>query len=247
MAADAPHGYPPFDTPKPVAPGLWVVDAAPMRIMGAAVPVRMTVARLAGGGLWLHSPTRFRPALLGALEALGPVRHLVAPNVAHWTFLRGWQRACPDALTWAAPNLGRRLQVRLSRVRLDRDLGDEAPPEWAGDLDQAVVPGGLGFREVAFGHRASRTAILTDLVLNLEDERVPAPTRAYARATGTRAPHGSTPRYLRPVIGLRRREAAAAVERILAWAPERVLFAHGRPFEADGTERLRRAMGWLLR
>ena len=244
--ADAPHGYPPFDAPKPVAPGLWVVDAAPMRIMGAAVPVRMTVARLGDGGLWLHSPTRFSPALLGALKALGPVRHLVAPNVAHWTFLKGWQRACPDAATWAAPNLRRRLQVRLSRVRLDRDLGDGPPPEWAADLDQAVVPGGLGFREVAFLHRASRTAILTDLVLNLEDERVPAPTRAYARATGTRAPHGSTPRYLRPVIRLRRGDAAAAVRRVLAWAPERVLFAHGRPFEADGAERLRRAMAWLL-
>ena len=109
-----------------------------------------------------------------------------------------------------------------------------------------MIPGGLGFREVAFGHRASRTALLTDLVLNLEDERVPAPTRAYARATGTRAPHGSTPRYLRAAIRLRRRDAAAAVRRVLAWAPERVIFAHGRPFEEDGAERLRRAMAWLI-
>ena len=217
--AHAPYGYPPFDAPKPVAPGLWVVDAEPMRVLGAAVPVRMTVARLSDGGLWLHSPTRFSPALLGALEALGPVRHLVSPNVAHWTYLKDWQRACPETTTWAAPNLRRRLQVRLSRVRLDRDLGDEPLPEWAADLDQAVILGGAGFREVAFLHRASRTAILTDLVLNLEDERVPAATRAYARATGTRAPLGSTPRYLRPVIQLRRREAAAAVERVLAWAP----------------------------
>ena len=246
MTSHAPHGYPPFGAPKPVAPDLWVVDAEPMRIMGAAVPVRMTVARLSDGGLWLHSPTRFSPALLRELEALGPVRHLVAPNVAHWTFLKGWQRACPQATTWAAPNLRRRLQLRLSRVRLDRDLEDAPPAEWAGEIDQAVVPGGLGFREVAFGHRAGRTAILTDLVLNLEDERVPAPTRAYARATGTRAPRGSTPRYLRAAIRLRRRDAAAAVERILAWEPERVLFAHGRPFEENGAERLRRAMAWLL-
>ena len=246
MPASAPHGYPPFGVPKPVAPDLWMVDAEPMRIMGAAVPVRMTVARLGDGGLWLHSPTRFSPAILGALEVLGPVRHLVAPNVAHWTFLKGWQRACPQATTWAAPNLRRRWQVRLSRVRLDRDLGDEPPPDWAGELDQAMVPGGAGFREVVFGHRASRTVILTDLVLNLEDDRVPAATRAYARATGTRAPHGSTPRYLRPVIALRRQDAAAAVRRVLTWAPERVIFAHGRPFEEDGAERLRRAMAWLI-
>ena len=127
--ADAARGYPPFDAPKPVAPELWVVDAEPMRIMGAAVPVRMTVARLGDGGLWLHSPTRFSPALLAAVEALGPLRHLVAPNVAHWTYLKDWQRARPGATTWAAPNLRRRLQVRRSSVRLDHDLGDEPPAE----------------------------------------------------------------------------------------------------------------------
>lgn len=88
----------------------------------------------------------------------------MAPNVAHWTYLKGWQRARPDATTWAAPNLRRRLQVRLSRVRLDRDLGDEPPDAWAAEIDQAVIPGGLGFCEVAFLHRASRTALLTDTV-----------------------------------------------------------------------------------
>ena len=246
MAASAPYGYPPFDVPKPVAEDVWVVDAEPMRIMGAAVPVRMTVMRLADDGLWLHSPTRCTPAALDAVEALGPVRHLVAPNVAHWTFLEEWQRRRPEATTWAAPGLRRRRQVRRSGVRLDHDLGTEPPEAWVGEIDHVVIPGGAGFREVAFGHRASRTLVLTDLVLALELDRVPAPTRAYARVTGTTAPRGSTPRYLRPVIRLRRRDAAAAVNRILAWEPERVVFAHGRWFERDGAERLRRSLAWLL-
>ena len=246
MATDAPYGYPPFDVAKPVAEDVWVVDAEPMRIMGAAVPVRMTVLRLGDGGLWLHSPTRCTPEALAAIEALGPVRHLVAPNVAHWTFLEGWQRRCPEAITWAAPGLGRRRQVRRSGVRIDHDLRSDPPEAWADEMDQAVIPGGAGFREVAFGHRASRTLVLTDLVLNLEMDRVPAPTRTYACVTGTAAPHGSTPRYIRPVIRLRRRDAVAAVERILSWAPERVVFAHGRWFEADGAERLRLSLAWLL-
>ena len=246
MPDHAPHGYPPFDVAKPLAEGIWVIDAEPMRIMGAALPIRMTAVRLAGGDLWLHSPTRCTPAALAALEALGPVRHLVAPNPAHWTFLEAWQRRCPEAVTWAAPNLRRRRQVRRSGVRLDHDLGEEPPEAWAGEIDQVVIPGGMGFREVAFGHRASRTVVLTDLVLNLELDRLPAPTRAYARATGTAAPHGSTPRYIRPVIRLRRRDAAAAVNRVLAWEPERVVFAHGRPFEEDGAARLREGLAWLL-
>ena len=44
------------------------------------------------------------------------------------------------------------------------------------------------------------------------------------------------------MIRLCHRDAAAAVGRALSWAPERVVFAHGRPFEGDGAERLRRAM-----
>lgn len=246
MAARARFGYPPFDVPKPVADGVWIVDAEPMRAMGITLPVRMTMVRLGGGGLWLHSPTRFGVSLLRALEALGPVRHLVAPNVAHWTYLEQWQRHCPDATTWAAPNLRRRRQVKASGVRLDRDLEEQPPDEWSADFGQTVIPGGGGFREMAFFHRPSRTLLLTDLIVNLEDDRVSAATRAYARLTGTRAPRGSTPIYLRPILRLRRKDAAAAASRLLAWAPERVVFAHGRWFEAEGARRLQRSLAWLL-
>jgi hypothetical protein len=240
------NGYPPFDAPKRVADDLWIVDGAPIRRLGVTIPVRMTVVRLADGTLWLHSPTRFAPGLRAALAELGPVRHLVAPDIAHWTFLAGWQRHCPGAVAWAAPNLRRRLQVRLSEVRFDRDLGALPPADWAADLDQTLVAGAGGFREVAFLHRASRSLILTDLVLNLEDARSPAATRLYARLTGTRAPEGGVPLYLRPLLAMRKAEAARAAARMLDWNPERVIFAHGRWFETDGARRLRRVLGWLV-
>ncbi len=105
----------------------------------------------------------------------------MAPNIAHWTFLKEWQTHCPEALTWAAPNLRQRGQVRRSGLRIDRVLDDAAPPEWAADLRQVVVPGGLSFREVAFFHGASRTLILTDLVLNLEPAKMPALLRPLLR------------------------------------------------------------------
>ena len=61
MCALSYHG--PLDTPKPVAAGVWVVDSGPQRVLGLPIPLRMVVLRLADGGLWLHSPTRFSPAL----------------------------------------------------------------------------------------------------------------------------------------------------------------------------------------
>ena len=88
--------YPPLDVLKPVAQDLWVVDSGPMRAMGVIpIPVRMTVARLKNGELLLHSPTRHTGGLQRALEGFGPIRHLVAPNIVHWTFLKQWQRQLP--------------------------------------------------------------------------------------------------------------------------------------------------------
>lgn len=238
--------YPPLDVLKPVVSGLWIVDSGPIHAGGMPLPVRMTVIRLGSGEIWLHSPTRYDAGLHRAIEALGPIRHLVSPNIAHWTYLKEWQRHCPQALTWAAPELRTRRQVRKAALRLDRDLTDTAPPEWAADLTQVAVPGGFGFREVAFHHSASATLILTDLVLNLEPQKLPPLMRPLLRIAGATAPDGRAPIYLRWVIGLRKREAGRAAAALVALAPERVVFSHGAWFERNGTAELRRSLRWLL-
>jgi len=239
--------YPPLDVLKPVAENLWLVDSGPQHAMGLALPVRMTAVRLGNGDVWLHSPTRFNAELRRQIETLGPIRHLVAPNIAHWTHLKDWQVGCPAAETSAAPNLRQRTQVQKEGLRLDRDLMDEPPEEWSGEIEQIVVPGAAGFREVAFFHRPTRTLILTDLIQNLEPEKLPSGTRLFATLTGVKAPNGKAPAYLRIVVRLRRKEAKEAVSRIVAWNPERVIFSHGRWFEQDGSANLKRAFAWILK
>ncbi len=236
--------YAPLDTAKPVADDVWIVDSG-HRAFGMPLPVRMTIVRLHGGDLWLHSPTRFTPRLHDELQALGRIRHLVAPNSVHWSYLKAWQDRCADAATWAAPGLRKRPSVKASGVRIDHDLDDAPPPDWAGEIDQAVVRGGLGFREVVFFHRASRTLVLTDLVVNVRPEDLPFLARQGARLVGATAPEGRAPAYLRRVIGLNRREAAAAARRAVAWQPERVILSHGDWFDEDASGRLRRALAWL--
>lgn len=238
--------YPPLDVLKQVAPDLWIVDSGPLHALGMPLPIRMTVIRFRNGDLWLHSPTRYDEGLHRQIEAIGTVRHLVAPNSAHWTFLKAWQQHCPNAVTWAAPGLRKRRQVRQSGLRLDHDLGDAIPKEWSDALQQVVVPGGLGFREVAFHHPGSGCLILTDLVLNLEPDRLPSPMRWLARLLGITAPDGRAPVYLRLVVKLNKREAARAAAVLVAWEPKRVVFSHGAWFEKDGTQRLRRSLRWLL-
>lgn len=238
--------YPPLDTLKSIAPDVWIVDSGPMYRLGLPLPLRMTVIRLGNGDVWLHSPTRYDAELHREIETVGPVRHLVAPSIAHWTMLKAWQQRCPEATTWAAPNLRERRQVRRSGLRLDADLSDEAPTAWSGDLRQVIVPGGLGFREVAFFHAASRTLILTDLVLNLEPEKLPRAMRPAARLIGVTAPDGRAPVYLRLVVKMRGRDASRAASALIALQPERVVFSHGAWFDHDATLALRRSLRWLI-
>lgn len=238
--------YPPLDVLKPAADGVWIVDSGPIRILGLPLPVRMTVIRLASGDLLLHSPTRYDDALRRQMERIGSIAHLVAPNLGHWIFLAEWQRHCPRAVTWAAPGLRQRAQVRRAEVRIDRDLAGSAPSEWAADIDQVIVPGGAGFNEVVLLHKPSRTVVMTDLVVNLEAAKLPVPVRPAARLLGVVAPNGKAPAYLRFIVRRKREEAGAAARRIVEWRPSRVVFAHGRWFDRDAAAALRRSLGWLL-
>ncbi|MCQ8241279.1 DUF4336 domain-containing protein [Rhizosaccharibacter radicis] len=238
--------YPPLDTLKPVCDGIHIVDSVLPGAAGRVVGVRMTVIRLADGGLLLHSPTRFTPALHRELQELGPVRHMVAPNLAHWLFMERWAAMLPDATVWAAPGLADRRQVRRSGLRIDGVLEDRAPPDWGEEIALRLVPGGGGFREAALFHRPSRTLVLTDLVMNLQARKLPALIRPLARLGGMVSPDGMPPPYLRALVRLKRRAAAEAADRLLALEPARVIFAHGDWFREKGGERLRRSWRWLL-
>jgi Domain of unknown function (DUF4336) len=238
--------YPPLDVLKPVAENVWIVDSGPQRVLGIPLPIRMTVIRLRSGELWLHSPTRYDNRLRDAMDRLGRIRHLVAPNIAHWSFLKEWQQRCPDALTWAAPSLRQRSQARKAHLKIDRDLDDAAAREWSDEMVQAVVPGGANFQEVAFFHLPTRTLVLTDLVENLEPGKVSPWIRPVAKLLGVLAPDGMAPVYLRMIVKRKRRDAAQAVARMIDWQPERVIFSHGAWFEHEGTNALRRSMRWLL-
>lgn len=239
------NGYPPFDVPKPVADGVWVVDA---ELPGTlAIPVRMTVLRLNDGGLLLHSPTPHASALQATLESLGPIRHLVAPDSVHWLGVRAWQRAVPDARSWGAPGIVARLARKPDPPRFDAELGATPPPDWAVEMDHAILTA-PGFAEVAFLHHATRTLILTDTIQAMEPTRLRPAMRCFACAVGS-AGEGGAPFYLRWLMrhGAHRDANRATVERLIAWQPARVIFAHGTIFDTDATARLSRAFAWALR
>ena len=89
--------------------------------------------------------------------------------------------------------------------------------------------------------------MLADLIENFEPHKVGSlALRWLTKLGGVAAPDGQTPRDLRATFARQRPAMKAAVERMIAWNPERVIIAHGRWFETEGAAELRRSFRWLL-
>jgi len=86
--------------------GLWVA-AAPQTLLGIHLWTRMTVVRLSGGGLLLHSVVPMTGALRSEVEALGTVQHIVLPDLYHHLHVGPWTLAFPKARVHAPPGMAR--------------------------------------------------------------------------------------------------------------------------------------------
>jgi len=222
-----------------LAPDLWIADQ-PLGIAGVELGARMTVVRLAGGGLLLHSPIRPTTELLEEARALGPVTVLVAPNRFHHMFALPWIEAFPDAKLFVAPGL----ETKRPDLPIAGVLTDEPEPAWQGALEQVVVRGMPLVNEVDFFHPASRTLIVTDIAFHIGPER-PALTRLLFRLIGA---YGRlAPSFFERLLVRDRAACRAAIERILEWPFERVIVSHGNVLETGGRQELASGYAWLLK
>lgn len=210
-------------------------------------PTRMVVVRLESGELFIWSPTEWDESLRPQIDALGPVRHLVSPNKIHYAHIAAWKRAYPGATAWALPGARQRAASQGIEVVFDADLGDGADPAWRDDLDQLIFRGSRFMEEVVFYHRKTKTVILADLIENFEPAKLGFLHRGLARLAGAADPDGKAPLDLRMTFLGGKNEARACLDRMLAWKPEKVILAHGRPYCQNGTAELRRAFRWLQR
>ncbi len=223
---------------RELAKDIWVVDR-PQRFYGLEVGTRMTVIRLADGSLLLHSPVALDAALRRELDAIGRVRFAVAPNRVHHLYAGKVAEAYPESRLWIGPGLERK-RPDLVYVGV---LGDEAPVEWSGQLDQTFFRGRPYENEVVFFHRASRTLMLCDLAFNF-GPRAAAPTRLLMKLMRSYGRFG--PSKLDPLLIRDRSAARQSLERILGWDFDRVVVAHGDVLESGGHDALREGYAWLL-
>lgn len=239
--------YPPLDTLKPVADNVWIVDGPVIRFgmpwPKLSFPTRMTLIRVGNDDLFIHSPTPLPDTLKTQVEAIGQPRWIIGPNRIHYWWIPDWHAAFPQAQVYLAPRIkeNSRGRIDFDALLLDRDSG------YPWDAEIATLPvTGSYMTEAVFFHRASRTLVLTDLVENFEREKLSSPLMRWLTKWGrVQHPDGQMPRDMRLTFAKTKPQLRAAVETMIGWNPERVILAHGRWYDHDGAQELRRAFRWL--
>ncbi|HCX68831.1 DUF4336 domain-containing protein [Parvibaculum sp.] len=219
---------------------IWIAEGADIEaIMGFRYPLRMAVMRLADGGLLVWSPVGLTDTLHAQVNALGPVRHIVAPNTLHHLYIPEWKNAFPEAKLHAAPGL----PEKRKDIAFDEILGDAPPPGWVGEIDQLVMKNAIA-DEVVFFHVKSGTVLFTDLIQHFPRGWFRGWRAIVAKLDLMTGPEPAVPRKFR--LAVRDRPAArAALARILAWPAQNVVMAHGTPVTGEGRAFLGRAFRWL--
>lgn len=236
--------YAPLGVPKECASDIWTVDGPEVGFgfMGLTIPcpTRMTLIRLDDGDLWVHSPVALSPGLEAALEGLGRIRYLIAPNMHHHVHLAAWRARYPEAQVFALPALAEKIGLEGSR-----DLTATADEPWTASVH--TIPIMLGdFSECVFFHRASRTLIVTDLMQRFEAERIKSPLiRLILSAGGAAGADGQPSIDMRWALRPHRAALREGLDAMLALEPERIIISHGRCFEEDAKGAIARAFRFI--
>lgn len=187
---------------------VWTFDQK-FGILNVQVPLRMTIIALSGGGIFVYNPVAATQECLGLVQELvnkyGPVKHIALGSVAieHKVYAGVFAQKFPSAHVWVQPG-----QYSFPSNLPDTFLGfpagrtkpipvsyAEAPEELTKDFDYLtlgpIISKDGAFGETVFFHKATKTLLVTDTVLEVSDEvpeifnSDPKPLLYHARDTVT--------------------------------------------------------------
>jgi len=221
----------------PFAEGVWL-SQDPVRIVGMPLTATMTVLRMGDAGLLLYSPVAMTPARRAAVEALGPVAHLYAPNLFHHRWLAEWAAAFPSARVHAPRGLAKKNPT----LRIDRIHGETPEPSFAGHVDELGIAG-FRLQETTLLYRPARTLLVADLVHNVgRPEHLWS--AVYTRAMGFHD-RVALSRAIQWTGFSDRRAARASIDDALSRGFDRLVVGHGEPVREGARDLLAAAYDWL--
>ena len=164
---------------------IWTFDQI-QGILYTVVPIRMTIVKLAAGGLLAYAPvapTRECLRLINELVAIhGDIKYIILPTASgleHKVFVGPFARRFPNAQVFVAPSQwSYPLSLPLSWLGFPHKRTQILPEDssktpFAADFEYAILDINLGrgaFVEVAFLHKKTCTLLLTDTVLAVSAE-----------------------------------------------------------------------------
>jgi hypothetical protein len=220
-------------------PDIWL-GTDPVRIVGMKLSATMAIVKLPDSELLVFSPTAMTPRRRAAVEALGDVTHLYAPNTFHFRWLAEWAEAFPRAKVHAP----RGLASKRPELRIDRFHDEGLPDALASVLDEVHIEGFL-LEESVLVHRPSGTLLVADLVHNIgRPEHWWA--AVYSRAMGFYN-RVAISRVLRWTAFRDPEATRSSLERLAAVSFDRLVVGHGAPLVQGAHQAVLDAYTWIPR
>ncbi|MFC0119458.1 DUF4336 domain-containing protein [Pseudoalteromonas xiamenensis] len=226
---------------KSIGEHIWIVDGSTVQFFTMPFTTRMTIVKLSNGDLWIHSPIELNPQLKQQVDSLGAVRYLIAPNHLHHLFMKQWQDAYPEALSFGTEEV---LKKR-SDLSFTGPLEKLTETPWAKEIDSHLFTGSPAMEECVFFHKPSQTLIVTDLIENFSPKAFGSFKRFMASLVGVLAPHGKMPLDWRLTFTFHKKEAKKHIEHIIAWQPMTIVMAHGVIITENAVDFLMESFDWL--
>jgi hypothetical protein len=216
---------------------VWLASE-PVSILGMKMTATMTVVRLPGERLLLHSPVAMTEKLLESVESLGKVTHLYAPNTFHHVWMGEWASAFPSACVHGPSAL----RKKRPDLRVDRAHDLDAPNELGEVFDEVHIDG-FALEESVLVHRPSRTLVVADLVHNV-GRPTDRWTAIYTKAMGF-YDRVAISRMIRWTAFSDRGAARESLDRLAHHPFERLVVGHGSPLDQRAHEAVFGAYEWM--
>ena len=199
------------------APRVYTVEV-PFHPLGLHVGNRMTCIQLSDQSFWVHSAISPHQDLVDHIHKLAPVNYVVAPNLFHHVHLSNFKEHFPEAQFFATQGL------RKKREGFDfsGDIAEKMP--YSDEIEAVFLEGMPKFNEWVFFHRASKTLILTDMLMNFHNSKG-WKTKLFAYFNRCLNKLHFT--WLFFLLISDRNAFQNSVEKILKWDFERIVLSHG--------------------
>jgi hypothetical protein len=221
----------------PLTDNVWEINQ-PLSLAGVEIGHRMTVIRLGGGDLLVHSPAGLDETLVHAISELGFVRYVIAPSRMHDLYLTSWRSRFPQAIFCCAPGL----EKDHPELKFNEILADHSPAYWYPEMKHRQIQGMPKLNEFVFYHKPSRSLMVADLVFNVGGT-MPLLSELFWRLNG--AYNKLAPSHLFKMKIKDREAMRTSLDQVLSWDFDRIIIGHGANVERGGKDALWNAFKWL--